>query len=92
MANSDSSPLTLDQCVVHLRAMVKAIGGEPQQDPHFDYWHYAGQHALWGSEQRYSQAVIRKYLDQLCGTDSAALDALGGPMDLFMAACRRAGI
>lgn len=84
---SQSAPYapSAEHCYAILAAMVAEIGEPPHQDMHFDYWHYTGQHELWGFQQSYAQSIIRKFVE-LKGGASPSL-ALCGPMDLFMAAC-----
>ena len=88
MPNLASVQLTADDRNAIVRAMVQEIGSEPQQDLHYDYWHYADQQELWGFEQSYQQAIIRKFVALKFGDDASL--AVTGPMDLFMAACRTA--
>jgi len=85
MSQSVPYALSSEHCYAILAAMVAEIGEPPQQDMHFDYWHYSGQHELWGFQQSYAQSIIRKFVE-LKGGASPSL-ALCGPMDLFMAAC-----
>lgn len=63
MSQSVPYALSSEHCYAILAAMVAEIGEPPQQDMHFDYWHYSGQHELWGFQQSYAQSIIRKFVE-----------------------------